>query len=1407
MKLVAFYRILIACSLVVALGNIATAQDNLLMIVGETKVCPKENYEYRIQMVCPPGKISWYITGGSFVGDPTNQMYATVDWNENETSLVLSAEFIATTGELPMNGCDPTGQPASFFPSWRIPPATVVPVPADPTMLNSAGQSIGATNKFCAGETIKLTTSAAAAAFPIQYVWQVRINGGAPQDLGIRADNTPFNYTIPSLSTNTASYNTISFQVKTQFASCTRMESVWRTSGTLYVYSVGPSSAITGAFDKICETQASVKINITSGSAATQYFIAFANQTSPNNGDVSASFTGSGEKTFSLNPAFSGAAPYTYSYQLRYYITDPQGGTYPSECPASTSTFTVKDASYALSLTLTPIAEKCVASNDGGVNLTVNNGTGTYTYQWTNSANATTWATEDIGGLNGNNTYTVAVKEFNGNGCTGSGNVLVSEPSGVAIDNAFLASDHGGYGVSCNPGNIGGLKNDGAITIEASGGTGALQYRAEGATHTAAYQTAATLNGLYADLYTVYVKDNNGCETAYGQPVEVTAAPPVAFGALQKTDLLCANEPQGSILVQNPSGGVGGFQYSINGGPYQGIPLFSGLSANAYTVTIRDGNGCTQQGSTTLMQPPVIVPGSISSVLQSCAEKTDGVIRLMPATGGTGARTYSVDNSNYISEASPASFAGLVSGNYTVYIKDANNCVVTTGYFLDSRPAITGAIAPSQPISCQGMHDGSLNLTPGGGTGPYSFAWSTTATTEDITGLGDGTYTVTITDNKGCQKDFSYAFQEPGVLSLDPAVMRYAGYGVRCKGSTDGQIDLTVSGGTTPYSYAWSNGATTQDVSALAPGFYNIAVIDAHGCPAAVSNLEVKEPTAVALDPASVKNVSCKDGSDGVVTLTANGGAGFYEYSFNGTVWQDEATFQGLQAVAYTFSMRDVNGCSIQRTVTLTEPEKLVLSPVSKTETTCGEANGKAEVVAAGGTAGYAYAWYDIQNNNTQVSATATATALASGDYHVIARDLHACEAELTVIINTSDGPQIAQQLLEGLTCFESNDGKIAISIAKGAAPYTIAWDIAGETGLAVNDVTGGEHWVEVHDTKGCRAKQVFQVSFPEKLAIDYTLTEPSCTGLTNGSIVVNGTGGNGGYQYQWDAGGQTTSLANVAAGTYGITLTDIKNCNLHQAIVLQDPAPFVVNAGEDRTLCVGQKLTVRAEEDNATYRWTSTNDFTSTDREVTIVQPGTYTLTVISAKGCTADDSFVLSNSTDLLKADFLMATEAYAGDTVVVVDISWPEPENISWKLPQGATLVQSDDIYAEVVFATAGDYSILLNSFLGECISELTKAITIHGERETPGGRTGQSVIARFDIFPNPSDGRFTIRVDLSDSQATGRLQMIGASGNNNLLDQSIRGSVEYDYSGRKPPAGVYFILLEAQGERRVRRIIIR
>lgn len=380
--------------------------------------------------------------------------------------------------------------------------------------------------------------------------------------------------------------------------------------------------------------------------------------------------------------------------------------------------------------------------------------------------------------------------------------------------------------------------NSGAINMTVAGGSG-ISYSWTRNGGGSGSGSGTTISGLSAGTYNVTVTASNGCMSSFvrnlnGSPViNLTATP---------TPVACFGQNTGSISV-SVSGGTPGFTYAWNDGPT--TRNRSNLSAGTYTVTATDANGCTATASATITQPgaPLSVTPTPTNV--NCFGQMTGTISLA-VSGGTPAYTYLWNDG-----ATSQNRSGLSGGTYSVTVTDANNCVASATGITITEPASAVSLSFTQVNNNCGANDGSITVTASGGTASYSYDWAGTPTgdgTPTITGLAGGTYVVTVTDANGCTAVLSTTITQASPLTLNvipthPTCPPVADPPV----NSDGAIDLTVAGGTTPYTYSWttSDGSglnpTAQDQTGLTAGTYTVLATDANGCTGSTSVTLVNE--------------------------------------------------------------------------------------------------------------------------------------------------------------------------------------------------------------------------------------------------------------------------------------------------------------------------------------------------------------------------------------------------------------------------------------------------------------------------------------------------------------------------------------------------------------------------------------
>lgn len=581
----------------------------------------------------------------------------------------------------------------------------------------------------------------------------------------------------------------------------------------------------------------------------------------------------------------------------------------------------------------------CGTATGGAIDIAVSGGTAPYSYLWSNDA-----TTEDITGLVAG-TYSVTVTDAKGCTATISYDIIQSGTLSLAIENG-----------ACNDGTLSAVITEGTAPFTYVWSTGG---------------TSASINDLLAGTYSVTATDATGCSatasitiTDVNDPIEVFAT---------TTDQTCGSEPDGSISLE-VSGGVSPYSFLWSNGVTSQNNV--GIVAGNYSVTISDASGCNKTFSYTIKSTSIIArAASIKQV--TCFGGTDGAISLF-VSGGTAPYTYV-----WSTGATTKDVTGVAAGSYKVTVTDANNCNVSTSFFLRAPQELQARIYNS---TC---NDGRIDLVVSGGTAPYTYAWSNNATTEDLSGLTDGTYAVIVTDAKGCTDQASIVLSEVA----PPLNITSTATGPTCSES-NGTIDLSVSGGEAPYSFLWSNGATSEDISGLAAGIYQVAVTGFNDCTQHLT-IVLDGPAGATLKLAAFKDLTCFGSNDGSLTVAVNGGSGNYTYKWsNGGT---SATIDNLTSGAYTVEVADATGCTYTATYQVKEPLAINVMAQKITPSSCSGADGAATISVSGGSAPYTYLW---SNGAT----TQNITQVAGGTYTVTVKDANGCQAAAATFEIPSEG-------------------------------------------------------------------------------------------------------------------------------------------------------------------------------------------------------------------------------------------------------------------------------------------------------------------------------------------------------------------------------------------------------------------
>ena len=805
--------------------------------------------------------------------------------------------------------------------------------------------------------------------------------------------------------------------------------------------------------------------------------------------------------------------------------------------------------------------------------------------------------------------YTVIVVD--NDSCISSNQIVINAPHVMTL--STLVSD-----VSCQGG------SDGAIDLTVSGGTSPLTFTWSNGTQT------EDLAGIPAGSYNVIVEDSNSCRDSI---IAVVGEPDSLLLSITGTDVTCYGDDNGALDL-HVSGGILPYSFIWSNGFH--LEDLSGLFAGTYTVTVTDHAGCTDSVLANIEQPdPLFLTQTHTDV--SCYNGHDGSINV---TVSGGASPYSFTWSDL---QSSEDISGLSPGTYSVTVEDNSGCSDSLTVFVSQPDSINIAFTLS-PINCYGGNDGAIYLAVTGGVSPYYYSWSNNSSLADQIGLEEGNYTVTVADSNNCLDSITVFLNHPDSLQLFITRMD-----ALCHQGNDGSIDLTVTGGTGPFSYSWSNGSSGQDISGLDSNSYGVTVTNINGCFDSIRTI-VSHPTALFLFD-SVVPATCGI-SNGAITVMANGGIPSYEYSINGFGFQSGNQFQNLAAGNYVIEVRDSVNCtnSIPSTVhAISQMNTLIIN----TDVSCyGYNNGSATVDVLGQNPPYTYSW---SNGSTAT----VADSLFAGVYYLTVTDAAQCIVMDTTLIESPPPIVVSVYKLGDISCTNGNDGLIHLAVTGGTPGYSYNWS-SGQSDSILNNLSAGIYELTITDNMGCSTDTLFRVNEPSPLALATDSVDVLCNGENNGIASVYVMGGAGNYSYQWDAntGNQiTASATQLPTGNYQVIVMDGNGCKDSAIVTVNEPPPLQILIDEVvNPYCHGEptgSAVVRAisEAGNISYTWNTHPP--QTENAANDLAAGTYEVTAMDHNGCTISTQVILTDP-PLLTVNIIPAdTTITVGDSLLLQTI----------------------------------------------------------------------------------------------------------------------------------------------------------
>ncbi len=787
----------------------------------------------------------------------------------------------------------------------------------------------------------------------------------------------------------------------------------------------------------------------------------------------------------------------TTIYYIAYFNPQCVGNRYPNTVNVNdipSASFNVQNPvcngnSGTVTYAGTPISGASYNWNFGGANAIPGTGIGPHT----------------ITGTSGN-TYNISL-QVSANGCT----------SNIQTNNIYFPTT---LNLSISKIDASCGQNNGSATANPSGGLFPYTYNWSNG------QNNQTISNLAAGSYTLTVTDALGCTTTSSVNISNIGAPIANVNIINH--VRCYGEHNGKATVTATGSGLIQYQWSngVSGSGNNSISTtIDTLSAGTYFVSITDQNNCLTVVNVTINQPPLLTPNYTSTNV-TCYGLTNGSILMQP-TGGTPGYTY-----NWAHGSSQSSQTMLAAGNYTVTVTDANNCTAIQSIQITQPQPITASFV-KQNVLCFGQNDGSLHVNVNGGTPPYNYLWNTGSTSQTITGLTSGVYTINITDANGCSSAFADTIYQP-----QPITLQFNSTPITCAGFNNGSININVSGGTSPYQYLWNNGANTSVLQNIPAGQYQVTVSDANGC-TAVGSETITEPNPLIITISS-NSVTCHGANNGSALANIQGGVPPYNI-----IWTNGVTLpqnMNLPGGIYTITVTDANGCSVVQSVTVNEPQAIQVTYNLQHVLCYGQQNGSISIFVTGGTTPYQYNW----NNGSQ---SQNLYNLFPGTYSLTITDDNGCSLTQSYVITQPSAISISKNYTPFL-CNQSNTGNIQLNVTGGTPAYVYNWNI-GSNNNNLTDLSGGLYVVTVTDANQCSIVDT-TIIISSNISAATIQYDP-----ISHIAYVNVIGGIRPFTYLWNTQSTDSLLYISQSGNYSVTITDVAGCSVIATSDIQ--ADFII--------------------------------------------------------------------------------------------------------------------------------------------------------------------------------------------------------------------------------------------------------
>ncbi|WP_114751470.1 T9SS type B sorting domain-containing protein [Pleomorphovibrio marinus] len=904
------------------------------------------------------------------------------------------------------------------------------------------------------------------------------------------------------------------------------------------------------------------------------------------------------------------------------------------------------------SVDITPVS--CHGGEDGAIQLNLSGGNGNFEIIWSIKDSG-----EQIGQGNHIQDLTAGVyiaTVVDALGCSVEREYVVTEPANP-LSLQVLKQD-----ASCYQG------DDGSLEVVVAGGTAPYTYQWSTGEQTNRIQ------GKTMGTYQVEIRDANGCVLI--ESFDIDEPTPILLEA-SVTDVSCFGGSDGSINFSPSGGNSSNYRIVLDGQELNSYQV-TGLSAGTYAA-YAVSQGCRSETiNVEVSQPEEALSATLSTQDLLCDGDATGL--LVEITGGTAPYVISLDGVDYPVNGSSISLEDLVAGVYEVGVRDAQGCEWSEQVVLEAPSPIEVTEEALIHASCFGAEDGRIEVSISGGVGNYTFQWrdsegSLVSSSRNLEGVGEGTYTLTVTDNNDCLAEESFVITHPQPISFT-----YETFPVSCFGGNDGRVEVLATGGTPAYRLL-VNGVAQNGLAAtgLTAGIYSIQVEDLNGCLSPAEEVEVVSPAPLEMNIIK-EDVACYAANDGRAEVQISGGIGPYDIR-----WSDAGTGQireGLAPGNFEVVVTDALGCSIRQNIIILQPDPISVNPTITHVSCYGGQDGSISLALSGGNGPFEIRWHKADGGEEAGTGTSLQN-LDAGTYVATIADERGCVLEREYVVNEPLAPLQVQPLVMDVRCAGEGRGSVDLIVSGGTAPYTYAWS-TGEQTRAVRDKNGGIYQVTITDAKGCSITESIILEEPDPITFDAQIEDVSCYGGSDGSIALEIHGGTGNYQVQWGNGLTGREISGLRAGNYTVFILDGNSCfESHTFRVNEPEAPLQIEGSGNFELChfddrLSFEVSVSGGTAPYTYLW-STGETTP---NLTDVVPGIYSIQVTDAMGCVLEEEFNIpppSSPMDIsVEGQIALCTNQDRGEVSVTIN-GGEAPFSYRWS--NGATTSTISNLSAGV------------------------------------------------------------------------------------------------------------------------------